>query len=148
MSASVKSWPTNSWSTNLNRTIRRLTQVFGNACPFWLGALLGAAIWAASPWLVDRVEPWDGAGPFAQHYYPAALLLAGLIGGWRFGKGRQSVAGILFGQIAFALIFLPLDPLMLLGLGFLAAYSLVAAVGALIGVMARKSFARRRDGAI
>lgn len=44
---------------------------------FLIGMAGGAAIWLLSPILAGRSEPWDGG-----FYYPVALLVAGLLGGW------------------------------------------------------------------
>ena len=44
--------------------------------PFLIAALAGAAIWALSPLLTGRAEPWD-----AGLYYSGALLAAGLLSG-------------------------------------------------------------------
>ena len=42
-----------------------------------IGLALGAAIWVLSSSITGRQEPWDASGI----YYPAALILAGLVGG-------------------------------------------------------------------
>ena len=42
-----------------------------------IGLALGAAIWVLSASITGRAEPWDANGP----YYPAALLVAGFVGG-------------------------------------------------------------------
>ena len=45
--------------------------------PKILAATLGASIWALSPMMTGKAEPWDSAGP----YYWVALFIAGLIVG-------------------------------------------------------------------
>ena len=95
---------------------------------------MGAAIWLLSALITGRDEPWDAPG----FYYPGALLAAGVIGGFLF-PGRWSVVtlGIFVGQAAVLMMRVMADPasggLWPLGLIFMAAYSLLALVGALIG---------------
>ena len=102
----------------------------------WLVALaaavlLGAAIWAASPFVVGQAEPWDAERGLAFFYYPAALLAAGFICGVA-ARRRAAAAycGLLVGQLAFMFVTLPKDPLMVLGFVFLALYSTLSIIGA------------------
>jgi hypothetical protein len=87
----------------------------------------GAAIWAASPWIARRREPWDADGP----YYVIALLVSGaLVGLLTKGPIPMAWAGFWAGQCLYALLFLPSGPLWALGVVFLVAYSALAAAAA------------------
>lgn len=70
------------------------------------GALVGAflfLVWALSPTLTGRVEPWDADWP----YYSTAILLAGLLVGIAFRRALLSAyIGAWVGQIL-ALMTLP-----------------------------------------
>jgi hypothetical protein len=106
---------------------------------FLLGVLLGAAIWLLSPWITGRSEPWDAEGG----YYSGALLAAGMIGGLLIPMHWTSVAlGIFVGQALVILGGILADPasgsLWLLGLIFLAGYSVLALVGAVLGAVLRR----------
>ena len=101
-------------------------------------ALVGATIWALSPFLTGHAEPWD-AGPY---YLAASLFLAGvLLGSCRPRRVWTHAVGIFLGQLIYALIWLPIGPFMVVGVGFLAIYSLLGWVGAAFG-----SGLRRRLG--
>jgi len=101
-----------------------------------LSAVAGAAIWALSPVWSGQREPWDAGGL----YYPAALFLAGIVLG---AIGPRAIwahaVGIALGQLLYMLMFLPLGPLLLLGVVFLIAYSLLTLGGAALGVILRKA---------
>jgi hypothetical protein len=99
-----------------------------------VGGALGAAMWLLSALITGRDEPWDASG----FYYPGALLGAGLIGGFLFpGRCFVFTLGIFVGQATVLITRVVADPgsggLWPLGLIFMAAYSLLALVGALIG---------------
>ena len=110
-----------------------------------IGLLFGAAIWLLSASITDRQEPWDTSG----FYYPGALLLAGFTGGFLVpGHWGEVALGIFTGQ-ALVLIGRVLSDtgsggLWALGLMFLALYSLLALVGALLGSALRRLLTHRR----
>ncbi|ART64223.1 hypothetical protein [Kushneria marisflavi] len=88
---------------------------------FSLAMAAGAAIWALSPLASGHTEPWDSA-----LYYSVALVLAG-IGSALVTSGPLSAlhAGCLIGQILFAMTLLPIEPLFVVGIGFMLAWSLL-----------------------
>lgn len=95
-----------------------------------LSALLGAAIWAATPWLTSSREPWD-AGNF---FYYTALLIAGLIAGWLRPKPLWAhYLGAIIGQLAYALIFLRVGALVIIGAVLLLYYCFYYLAGAWLG---------------
>lgn len=97
---------------------------------FVLAALIGAAVWALSPWITGHQEPWDAENL----YYVGALLGGGLLSGLAIPKPLWAhYAGSVLGQLIYTLIFLPLGPLFVLGAGFLLVYSLLFLMGALAG---------------
>jgi hypothetical protein len=100
-------------------------------------ALLGALIWAVSPWITGMAEPWDSDSP----YYLVALLSGGLALGFIWPEKPWIIfLSIWLGQLAYMAIFLPLGPLVVLGVGFLAGFSLVAFAGAALSAGVRKRF--------
>lgn len=108
-----------------------------------IGLVIGAAIWWLSPLITGRLEPWDaGSG-----YYEGALLGAGILGGLLLPEhSRWFVIGIFVGQVLVLLAGVLKEPssggLWPLGVVFLALYSLLAMVGAMVGSAVR----RRRSG--
>lgn len=109
-----------------------------------IGLVLGAAIWVLSSLLTGRQEPWDAAGM----YYSAALLAAGLVGGFVVpGHWGEVAAGVFTGQALVLLGRVMSDPgsggLWPLGLMAVALYSLLALVGALLGSALRRLANRR-----
>lgn len=50
--------------------------------PFFVGLLLGVAVWATSPVITGKIEPWDADSA----YYAASLFLFGIIGATIFPK--------------------------------------------------------------
>ena len=111
---------------------------------FLIGLAIGAAIWWLSPLITGRREPWDaGSG-----YYEGALLGAGLLGGFLLpGHSGRFVAGIFVGQVLVLLGAVLKDPssggLWPLGVVFLALYSLLALLGAMLGAGVRRLRSRR-----
>lgn len=109
-----------------------------------IGLALGAAIWLLSSTATGRQEPWDATGL----YYPAALLVAGFMGGFLVPAHWVEVAvGIYTGQ---ALVLLGRvmsetggGGLWPLGLVMLALYSLLGLAGALLGSGVRRLVDRR-----
>ncbi len=95
----------------------------------------GALIWALSPQITGRVEPWDASGP----YYWAALFVVGFVSGLAApGMANQVPLWIVAGQSAVILfgffiegrdigLFFPM------GLIVLFVYSILSLGGALIG---------------
>ena len=89
---------------------------------FLAAGVLGAAIWAMSPLLTGRTEPWDASGPF----YVCALAIAGALSGFIFPKHLWvTYLGAIAGQLAYELAFLQPGPLLVLGVVFLFAYGIV-----------------------
>ena len=72
--------------------------------------------------LTGKSEPWDAEWP----YYLISLACAGAISGAVVPKhlGAHYIGAVL-GQAAYEVSFLNLGPLFVLGLAFLAAYSLI-----------------------
>jgi hypothetical protein len=110
-----------------------------------IGLALGAAIWVLSASLTGRQEPWDASGI----YYPAALLVAGLVGGFLVpGHWGEVAIGVFTGQALVLLGRVLSDTgsggLWPLGLLLLALFSLLALVGALLGSALRRLLANRR----
>jgi hypothetical protein len=101
-----------------------------------LAAALSALIWALSIPLTGKAEPWDAELP----YYFVALAAAGIISGLVVPKHLWAhYVGAVVGQVAYELAFLKLGPLFVLGLLFLAVYSLI-----FLGAAAIVSSLRRR----
>jgi hypothetical protein len=117
-----------------------------NILGFLIGLACGAAIWLLSPVVTRHREPWDGSV-----YYPVALLLAGLLGGWVAPTQVGRVAlGIFVGQALVLLGGVVTDPasggLWPLGIVFLAIYSMLALIGAVIAVAVMRHRAGSRPG--
>ena len=99
-----------------------------------VAAIVSAAIWASSPWVTGHKEPWDAESLF----YVGSLVVGGLICGLSIPKPLWAhYAGSVAGQLIYALLFLPLGPLFVLGIGFLLGYSLLFLAGALVGSRVR-----------
>jgi len=65
---------------------------------FLVGAVIGAAIWAVSPFVVGSVEPWDAESPF----YFGSLFVYGVLAWIIFRrKSFGSIAGLYLGQVAY-----------------------------------------------
>jgi hypothetical protein len=110
-----------------------------------IGLALGAAIWVLSASITGRAEPWDANGP----YYPAALLVAGFVGGLLVaGHWGEVAVGVYAGQALVLLGRVLSDTgsggLWPLGLMVLGLYSLIALAGALLGSALRRFANRRR----
>jgi hypothetical protein len=108
-----------------------------------LGLAAGAGVWLLSRPLTGRIEPWDAEGL----YYPGALFLGGLVGGWLAPGAAGAVAlGVLGGQLlvfAGRILLGPGDAgLWPLGLVFLVLSTLVPLVGAVVGKAGRRLAAR------
>jgi hypothetical protein len=97
---------------------------------FAVAAVVGAAIWAASPWATGHREPWDAEPVF----YIAALIVGGLISGFLVPRPLWAhYVGSVVGQLGYEILFLQLGALLLLGAVFMLGYSVVFLVGALFG---------------
>jgi len=100
-----------------------------------LAAIAGAAFWALSPVLTGHAEPWDAESV----YYPLSLLAAGVVlGAVRVRRSWAHYLGVFAGQLMFMLLFLPLGALWVLGVVFLAIYSLLTLAGSLAAIVIRK----------
>ena len=100
-----------------------------------VAAGFGALIWAISPIITGEIEPWDAESP----YYFVSLLVAGLIVGALIPRHVWAVLlGIVVGQLVYMLIFLPLGPLTLLGIIFMAVYGLLSLIGAALSARLRR----------
>ena len=91
-----------------------------------LAVIAGILIWVLSPTITGQQEPWDSESS----YYFVSLFIAGAFCGalhpikiWRWA------VAIYFGQLLAAMI-VAMGPLILLGVFFLAGYTLVALAGA------------------
>lgn len=104
-----------------------------------IGLALGACIWLLSASMTGRAEPWDAPGM----YYPAALLIAGLIGGFLVPAHWGEVAvGVFTGQALVLLGRAMSEPgnggLWPLGMVLLVLYSLLALLGCGLGSALRR----------
>lgn len=98
-------------------------------------AALAAVVWALSVPITGKSEPWDAEWP----YYLIALAIAGAISGAVIPKHLGAhYLGALAGQAAYELVFLKLGPLFVLGLAFLAGYSVIFLAAAAIVASFRK----------
>lgn len=108
---------------------------------FLLASATAAVVWALSPWFTGHKEPWDAPGV----YYAAALLLAGMLSGLINSRPLWAhFLGAIFGQVLYAVVFLPLGPLAAVGLLFLALWSLLFLAGAYLGRLGRRVSIRAR----
>lgn len=100
-----------------------------------------ASVWAASPAFTGHREPWDDDGP----YFLVALAVVGFCGGLLSPRPSLLMAfGSFLGQLGYMVIFGRIGPLILLGVIFLAGYSLVPAFAGVGGVAARRLVIARR----
>jgi hypothetical protein len=104
-----------------------------------IGLVLGAGIWVLSASITGHQEPWDSPGM----YYSAALLAAGVIGGFLVpGHWAEVAVGVFAGQAVVLLARVLAEPasggLWPLGILFLGLYSLLALVGAGLGAGLRR----------
>jgi len=98
---------------------------------FTTAALACALVWAASPWLTGRREPWDADFPF----YISGLMIAGAVAGALTPKPIWALyLGAIVGQLSYQVLFLKVGPLLPLGVLFLVVYCFVfLATAALVG---------------
>lgn len=99
-----------------------------------IASLAGAGIWALSPWASGQAEPWDSDGL----YYSGALFTAGVLSGFIVPRPLWAqYLGVVVGQVLYLLLFLPLSPLLAVGLAFLLFWSLLFLAGAYAGARLR-----------
>jgi hypothetical protein len=107
----------------------------------FVAALASAAVWAMSPALTGRAEPWDAEFPF----YVVSLLAAGLVSGMTAPDPLwANYIGSVAGQVGYELLFLSMGPLFVLGVVFLLGYSLLFLAGAAVGALVRGRSGGRR----
>ncbi|MCZ4128772.1 hypothetical protein [Stutzerimonas balearica] len=95
-----------------------------------IASLAGVLIWALSPWASGQAEPWDGDGL----YYSGALFTAGVLSGFIVPRPLWvQYLGVIVGQVLYLLLFLPIGPLLAVGLVFLLLWSLLFLAGAYTG---------------
>lgn len=95
-----------------------------------IASLAGVLIWALSPWASGQAEPWDGDGL----YYSGALFTAGVLAGFIVPRPLWAqYLGVIVGQVLYLLLFLPIGPLLAVGLVFLLLWSLLFLAGAYAG---------------
>ena len=100
-----------------------------------VSAVLAALVWALSLPITGQNEPWDAESP----YYLVALVLAGAVSGALIPRHLWAhYVGAVLGQAAYELVFLKLGPLFILGLAFLAGYSIIFVVAAAIVAWLRR----------
>lgn len=99
-----------------------------------IASLAGVLIWALSPWASGQAEPWDGDGL----YYSGALFTAGVLSGFIVPRPLWAqYLGVIVGQVLYLLLFLPIGPLLAVGLVFLLLWSLLFLAGAYAGARLR-----------
>ncbi|WP_312571671.1 hypothetical protein [Stutzerimonas balearica] len=99
-----------------------------------IASLAGVLIWALSPWASGQAEPWDGDGL----YYSGALFTAGVLSGFIVPRPLWvQYLGVIVGQVLYLLLFLPIGPLLAVGLVFLLLWSLLFLAGAYAGARLR-----------
>jgi hypothetical protein len=107
-----------------------------------VAAVIGAAIWAISPWATGQSEPWDAENLF----YIAALITGGLVSGFLFPRPLWAhYVGSVVGQLGYELLFLKIGALLLLGAVFMLGYSVVFLVGAIAGSRLRLYLGREKS---
>ncbi len=95
-----------------------------------LALFAGAAIWTASYSITGHTEPWDADSSF----YFVSLLVAGtFLGLTRPRHIWCHPVGIFIGQLLYILIFMPVGPLIGVGVLFLVMFSALSFVGAFLG---------------
>jgi len=105
-----------------------------------VSTLTSASVWALTPLLTNRQEPWD----VEDNFYIAALLIAGAIAGAIAPKPLWAhYLGSFVGQLGYELIFLRVGPLVLIGAVLLLGYCALYSVGAALGGFIRKQIMKR-----
>ena len=99
------------------------------ALAFATAALTCGLIWASSPWVTGRLEPWDADSPF----YLTGLMIAGAVTGLLTPKPIWALyLGAVAGQLSYQVLFLKVGPLLPLGVLFLAGYCIVFLAAAVL----------------
>jgi len=94
-----------------------------------ISSIIGALIWFASPYIAGELEPWDSE----TFYYIGSLFIGGIVLGlYNSEKIWAYAIGVFLGQFIYSLLFLPLGPLILIGILYLAGSSIICFFGALI----------------
>lgn len=102
---------------------------------FFTSFALGAAIWALSPLIAGRKEPWDANGP----YYFVALAIAGAVAAFFVPRHLKfHYLGVIFGQATYGLVALGMGSLFVLGLVVLAVFGLVFLASAALTLRIRR----------
>lgn len=100
-----------------------------------VSGLLGALVWAFSPYATGFDEPWDAETP----YYIICLFSTGFITGVLCPRNIWAVLlGVVMGQLLYLYVFLPLGPLVSVGIIFMIVYGFLAVFGAFAGARARQ----------
>lgn len=111
-----------------------------SAATLVIAAALAAIVWTLSTTITGLSEPWDSESP----YYVGGLAVAGAISGAISAKPLWAhYIGAIVGQALYMLVFLPLGPLVVLGLGFMAAFSAIFMGAAAGGAALRERFGGR-----
>lgn len=93
--------------------------------PLSISFVAGVTIWKLSPAATGYLEPWDSEN----YYYSISLILSGACVGFFFQNNIWSIyIGLLGGQLAYVLIFLPKGPLLPLGIILLGWFTWLAFV--------------------
>lgn len=99
-----------------------------------VSAIVGAVVWALSPWLAGQREPWDAEGLD----YPVALLVAGLSAGLLAPHPLWAhYLGGVIGQLGYMLLTIGANPLLAVGVIFLLGYTLLLLLGAAVAAWVR-----------
>ena len=102
-----------------------------------VAAGFGAVIWAMSPLITGKLEPWDAESP----YYFVSLLVSGVIVGALIPKHVWAVLlGIVIGQSIYMMLFLPLGPLIGIGIVMMPLYGLLSLIGAVFAARIRRGY--------
>jgi hypothetical protein len=110
--------------------------------PLAAAAVLGFALWAASPVLTGYPEPWDADGPF---YALFSLLSGALLAFWRPWRLLSIYIGFWVGQVVATVTLPGLDrSWWLLGVFTTAIGSVLVLPGGLVGSISRRLLGRRR----
>ena len=102
---------------------------------FATAALTCALVWAVSPWLTGRREPWDAEPPF----YFSGLVIAGAVSGALTPRPIWALyLGAIAGQLGYQVLFLRVGPLFPLGAIFLVGYCFVFLAAAVLAGYIRR----------
>ena len=128
--------------SSLKLLVREFVMKREATASFTISFVLGAAIWGLSPLVTGEVEPWDADSLF----YVAALAAAGLIAGWICPRRIWPILpGLAIGQFAYALAFVPLGPLFVIGFVALFIFALLALATGFASSRLRRWWSRADD---